>query len=116
MTGDVEAASEPSLGAIDKLVHEPVRMALLSILDGVAEADFAFLQRTLLLSQGNLSAHLSKLEAGGLIAVTKSFQGKTPRTTVEITNAGRAARDRHWRQLDALRALSGQRGSRPNPG
>lgn len=107
---DLEPAPEPSLGAIDKLVHEPVRMALLSILDGVAQADFAFLQRTLRLTQGNLSAHLSKLEAGGLIAVTKSFHGKTPRTTVGITDVGRAARARHWRQLHALRALSGHPG------
>ncbi len=57
--------------AIDRLVHEPVRMALLSVLDGVSQADFAFLQGALQLSQGNLSAHLSKLEAGGLVeAVT----------------------------------------------
>ncbi len=92
---------------IDRLVHEPVRMALLSVLDGVAEADFAFLQRTLRLTQGNLSAHLTKLEGGGLVAVVKSFQGRTPRTTVQITQLGSEARDRHWRQLEALRALSG---------
>lgn len=91
---------------IDRLVHEPVRMALLSVLEGVAEADFPFLQRTLGLTQGNLSAHLSKLEAGGLVQVSKAFHGKTPRTTVAITDAGRAARQQHWQQLDALRALS----------
>ena len=108
MTGNGEAASEPPIGAIDKLVHEPVRMALLSILDGVAEADFAFLQRTLQLTQGNLSAHLSKLEAGGLVVIAKAFQGRTPRTTVQISDAGRAARAGHWQQLEALRALSGQ--------
>lgn len=100
--------SDPDPGplAIDKLVHEPVRMALLSVLDGVAEADFSFLQRTLQLTQGNLSAHLSRLEVGGLVTVTKSFKGRTPRTTVAITRAGRSARERHWQQLDALRALS----------
>ncbi len=92
--------------AINKLVHEPVRMALLSVLDGVAEADFSFLQRTLQLTQGNLSAHLSKLEAGGLVTVKKSFRGRTPRTTAAITSAGRSARERHWQQLDALRELS----------
>lgn len=92
--------------AIDKLVHEPVRMALLSVLDGVAEADFNFLQRTLQLTQGNLSAHLSKLELGGLVTVTKSFKGRTPRTTAAITSAGRSARERHWQQLEALRKLS----------
>lgn len=94
--------------AIDRLVHEPVRMALLSVLDGVRDAEFAFLQRALQLSQGNLSAHLSKLEAGGLVSVTKSFKGKTPRTSVAITPAGSQARVRHWKQLEALNALSGQ--------
>lgn len=94
--------------AIDRLVHEPVRMALLSVLDGVSEADFAFLQRALQLSQGNLSAHLSKLEAGGLVSVTKSFKGKTPRTSAAITLAGRQARVRHWKQLEALSSLSGK--------
>lgn len=94
--------------AIDRLVHEPVRMALLSVLDGVSNADFAFLQRALQLSQGNLSAHLSKLEAGGLVTVTKSFKGKTPRTSVAITLEGHQARIRHWEQLEALNSLAGQ--------
>lgn len=98
--------TDPGPLAIDKLVHEPVRMALLSVLDGVAEADFSFLQRTLQLTQGNLSSHLSKLEDGGLVTVTKSFKGRTPRTTAAITSTGRSARAQHWQQLDALRALS----------
>jgi DNA-binding transcriptional ArsR family regulator len=111
-------APGPGLPAIDRLVHEPVRMALLSVLDGVAEADFAFLQRTLRLTQGNLSAHLTKLEGGGLVVVTKSFQGRTPRTTVQITASGHDARVRHWSQLEALRALSGSvdRGRTPAVG
>lgn len=104
----------PGLPSIDKLVHEPVRMALLSVLDGVAEADFSFLRRTLQLTQGNLSAHLTKLEAGGLVTVTKSFQGRTPRTTVKITAAGRDARAQHWQQLDALRSLTNP-GAEPGP-
>lgn len=105
--------TEPGPLDIDRLVHEPVRMAMLSVLDGVAEADFTFLQRTLRLTQGNLSAHLAKLEAGGLVVVTKSFQGRTPRTTVRISALGHEARDRHWRQLEALRALSGPVEQRP---
>lgn len=92
--------------SIDKLVHEPARMALLSVLDGVDEADFVFLQRTLGLTQGNLSTHLAKLEAGALVTTSKSFQGRTPRTTVAITTAGHAARERHWQQLQALRCLA----------
>lgn len=91
---------------VDHLVREPVRMALLSVLEGVAEADFVFLQRALGLTQGNLSTHLTHLEAGGLVEVIKSFQGRVPRTTVSITGAGRAARAEHWDQLQALHALA----------
>lgn len=103
MNSDDEA--QISLTSIDRLVHEPVRMALLSVLNGVAEADFSFLRHTLQLTQGNLSSHLAKLEAGNLVTVTKSFDGRTPRTTVAITPAGRDARARHWQQLEALRSL-----------
>lgn len=96
------STADSPLVAIDRLVHEPVRVALPSVPDGVAEADFSFLSRTLQLTGGNLSAHLAKLEAGGLVAVTKSFRDRRPRTTVAITAAGRTARAHHWQQLDAL--------------
>lgn len=91
--------------AVDKLVHEPARLGILSVLEGQKEADFQFLQSVLGLTKGNLSSHLSKLEAAGLIRVTKVFQGKLPRTMQEITPAGRAALKRHWEQLDAIRNL-----------
>ena len=54
-------SAEPQLDpmSIDRLVHEPARMAILSVLDGVADADFVFLQRVLGVTKGNLSAHLS---------------------------------------------------------
>lgn len=93
-------------GGIDRLVHEPARMALLSLLEGVEGADFLFLQRALDLTQGNLSSHLAKLEGGGLVEVVKSYRGKIPLTTVAITTAGRAAAAEHWAQMQALRALA----------
>ncbi|MFZ2259815.1 ArsR family transcriptional regulator [Luteococcus japonicus] len=91
--------------AVDRLVHEPARLGILSVLEGQKEADFQFLQTVLGLTKGNLSSHLSKLEAAGLIRVTKVFQGKLPRTMQEITPAGRAALERHWEQMDAIRNL-----------
>ncbi|MEL4358101.1 MULTISPECIES: winged helix-turn-helix domain-containing protein [unclassified Luteococcus] len=97
-------ATTPDL-AVDKLVHEPARLGILSVLEGQKEADFQFLQTVLGLTKGNLSSHLSKLEAAGLIRVTKVFQGKIPRTMQEITPAGRAALKRHWEQMDAIRDL-----------
>ena len=100
-------SADPQLDpmGIDRLVHEPARMGILSVLDGVAEADFLFLQRILGLTKGNLSAHLSKLEAAGLITVTKAFVRNVPQTTLAITPLGRAARARHWEQLERMRDL-----------
>lgn len=91
--------------AVDRFVHEPARMAILSVLSGVEEADFLFLQRILGLTKGNLSAHLSKLEAVGLVAVSKAFDGKVPRTTLRLTQSGAAARTRHLAQLERLSRL-----------
>ena len=87
----------------DKLVHEPARLAVLTALSACASADFVFLQRLIGLQSGNLSQHISRLEQGGFITVTKGFAGKYPQTTVQITDAGRTAIDDHWARLDALK-------------
>lgn len=92
--------------AVDKLVHEPARLAILSLLDGVQSADFQFVMTTLGLTKGNLSSHLSKLADAGLIQVTKVVQGNIMRTTQCITPAGHQALQRHWEKLDAIRRLS----------
>lgn len=97
--------SEAGLGVFDKLVHEPARMGILTVLSRVKTAEFLFLQSTLGLSKGNLSSHLGKLETAGLVQVGKKFEGKKPVTTLAITDVGRAAIDRHWQQLEALRNL-----------
>jgi DNA-binding MarR family transcriptional regulator len=91
------------LAGLDRLIHEPARLAILTALSACDSADFLFLQRLTGLTKGNLSAHLSKLEEAGLVLVTKAFLGKKPRTTLMLTKAGREAVERHWRQLDALR-------------
>lgn len=104
----------PGLPPIDKVVHEPVRMAILSVLDGVEDADFLFLQSLLGLSKGNLSSHLMRLEDAGYVQVTKSFRGRRPHTAVAITRAGRAAREAHWVALDALRQVGEARPEGPS--
>lgn len=93
---------------VNKLVHEPARLAILSVLDGSVEADFLFLQTMLGLTKGNLSSHLSKLEDGGLVSVRKEFKGRTPRTTLAITEPGREALAEHWARMEAIRRLSGR--------
>jgi DNA-binding transcriptional ArsR family regulator len=94
------------LAGLDRLVHEPARLALLTALAACEGADFLFLQRVTGLSKGNLSSHLSKLEEAGLIEIAKRFIGKTPNTYVRITTPGRATIERHWQQLDRLRRVA----------
>ncbi len=91
---------------LDRLIHEPGRLAVLTLLSSVESADFVFLQRTTGLTKGNLSSHLTKLEEAGLVEVEKRFVNKKPNTNVELTPAGRTRVANHWRQLERLRRLS----------
>lgn len=90
------------MAEIDRLVHEPSRLAITSALLSCEHADFLFLQRITGLSKGNLSSHLSKLERGGIVTVTKSTGGR-PRTTIGLTPMGRDTVDQHWERLTRLR-------------
>ena len=76
------------LAALDRLVHEPARLSILTALASCESADFLYLQRLTGLSKGNLSSHLSKLEEAGLLVVTKQFKGKTPNTQSRHQRAG----------------------------
>jgi DNA-binding MarR family transcriptional regulator len=80
-----------SLKEIDRLVHEPARLAIMALLYVVESADFTFLMNQTGLSWGNLSTHMSKLEEAGYIEVEKSFKGKRPNTNLRLTPAGRQA-------------------------
>jgi len=91
-----------ALAGLDKIVHEPARLALLTALSACSSADFLSLQRLTGLTKGNLSTHLSRLEEAGLIEIEKQFIGKKPNTLVRLTQEGRAAIDRHWQQLERL--------------
>jgi DNA-binding transcriptional ArsR family regulator len=100
------------LAGLDRLVHEPARLAVLTALQHVENADFLFVQRVTGLSKGNLSSHMTKLEEGGLVAVTKEFVGKIPQTRLGLTGAGRKAIDAYWKTMDRLRKET--RRSRPS--
>jgi DNA-binding MarR family transcriptional regulator len=76
---------------IDRLVHEPARLMILTILYVVESADFLYLMRQTGLTRGNLSSHLSKLEVAGYIDVKKEFVDKIPRTLLRMTDTGRDA-------------------------
>jgi DNA-binding MarR family transcriptional regulator len=79
------------LAGIDQVIHAPARLMVLTYLYVVESADYLFLQRMTGLTWGNLSAHLSRLEEAGYVAIAKGFQGKKPHTTLRLTEQGRAA-------------------------
>lgn len=88
---------------LDRLLHEPARLAIMTALAKCKTADFIFLRNLTGLSKGNLSSHLSKLEEGDFVMLQKTFAGKIPKTIISLTAAGAEAIDEHWRKLDALR-------------
>lgn len=100
--------SEPfkQIAELDRLVHDSSRLAILTALAACASADFLYLASLTGLSKGNLSSHLSKLEAGGLIVITKQFIGKKPNTLVSLTQEGRTAIEQHWEELERLKSLT----------
>jgi DNA-binding MarR family transcriptional regulator len=91
---------------LDRLIHEPGRLAILTVLSSVKAADFVFLQRTTALTKGNLSSHLAKLEEAGLVKIEKKFIRKKPNTSVALTAVGRKRVARHWDQLERLKSIS----------
>ncbi len=76
------------LQSLNRLVHEPARLAILVALSACDKADFLFLLNITGLTKGNLSSHLSKLADAGLVEIEKTYEGKTPITYAEI-DAGR---------------------------
>ncbi len=93
---------EPEL-VLDRLIHEPGRLAILTVLASVQDADFLFLLRATGLTKGNLSSHLAKLEDAGLVTIEKRFIRKKPNTNVTLTATGRTRIARHWEQLEQLK-------------
>lgn len=94
VAGDEAPAAAPSaraLVALDRLVHEPARLAILTVLAEAEEVEFRFLESVTGLTKGNISSHMAKLEAAGYVTVTKRFKGRVPSTSYSITDAGRAA-------------------------
>jgi DNA-binding MarR family transcriptional regulator len=103
-----EAASGGAVGLphIDKLIHEPARLSIMATLFVVESGDFLFVMRQTGLTFGNLSSHLSKLEAAGYVRIQKEFKGRKPHTMLFLTEEGRAAfldyRKSMTRMLDSL--------------
>jgi len=88
--------------ALERLVHEPSRLAILTILSGVKEADFKFLLRISGFTRGNLSVHLSKLEEAGYVNVNKRFINKMPNTVYNLTKEGRKAFTDYLKHMEKI--------------
>jgi DNA-binding transcriptional ArsR family regulator len=91
---------------LDPNTHQPARLRILMLLSGVDSADFTFLLTTLNLTKGNLSSHMSRLEAVKYITVAKSFEGKIPNTSYSLTPLGRSRLAEYWRVVDEIRGGS----------
>lgn len=85
---DTQSTWKRSLAEVDRVIHEPARLMIVTILSAVESADFLYLQRETGLSKGNLSSHLAKLEEAGYIRIEKTFRGKIPLTLCNLTEMG----------------------------
>ena len=92
----------PPPGDIDKVIHEPARLMVVANLYVVESADFTFLMNQTGLTWGNLSSHMSKLEAAGYVRVEKTFVGKRPYTLLHLTPVGREAFEMYRAQMQQL--------------
>ena len=98
----VEGGAEGSALELDRLIHERMRLAIVSALAVNESLSFNELKRLLDTSDGNLSVHARKLEEAGYVACEKSFEGRVPHTDYRLTAAGRAALDHYLAHMEAL--------------
>ncbi len=97
-----------TLADLNRVIHEPARLAILTVLSACAMADFKYLQTATGLSKGNLSVQLSRLEEAGLTASQRVIERKQTLTTVVLSEMGRSELARYWRQIERLRAHATQ--------
>jgi DNA-binding PadR family transcriptional regulator len=94
----------PDMPELNPVVHGRLRLALLSLLSGVEEAEFTWLRAKTEATDGNLGAQLLKLEEAGYVAVEKKFVSRKPQTVYRISEAGRQALTEY---VEALKQLLG---------
>lgn len=93
------SATLRALAAVDRTIHEPARLMIVSLLYLTREVDFLWLLNQTELTKGNLSAHLAKLEQAGYVEVEKQFRGKIPQTLYRLTKTGRSELDRYRKAM-----------------
>jgi DNA-binding HxlR family transcriptional regulator len=102
--GDASHHSEGSEGALalDRLIHERMRLGIVSALAVNDSLTFNDLKRLMQTTDGNLSVHARKLEDAAYVTCTKSFEGRVPRTEYRLTASGRRALERYLDHMEAL--------------
>ena len=88
--------------ALDRLIHERLRLGIVSALAANDRLTFNELKRLLQTTDGNLSVHARKLEEANYVACTKSFEGRMPKTEYRLTEAGRRALEKYLNHMEAL--------------
>lgn len=92
----------PDADHLDRLIHERLRLGIVSALAANAVLTFTDLKRLLKTTDGNLSVHARKLEDAGYVHCTKTFEGRTPRTEFRLTPAGKVALHRYLDHMEAV--------------
>ena len=96
---DEGALGVENIANLDKLIHEPARLAIIMLLYVVDAADFLYIKTRTQLTKGNLSSHLGKLEDAGYVEIEKTYAGKVPHTLCRLTEAGRGAFQIYLREV-----------------
>ena len=95
-------------------MHEPARLAILTVLASCESADFTFLESATGLTKGNLSVQLTRLEEASLICIQKATKKNRVITTANIVAEGRYQLARYWRQMEDIREAAAYPGERPS--
>jgi len=104
----VEHAAENVSNELDKVIHERMRLGIISALAANEKLSFSDLKSLLNTTDGNVSVHARKLEDAGYVTMKKSFSGRTPLTEYKITAAGRKALEQYLNHMEALiKAMKG---------
>ena len=93
------------MAKLDNIIHQPVRLQIMSslvALDSGEQVDFVYLRKILNLTDGNLGAHLAKLENAGYVKIEKTFIARKPRTFINVMGKGRDAFEDHIAALEAI--------------
>jgi DNA-binding transcriptional ArsR family regulator len=93
---------QPGFPEVNRIIHEPARLAILTVLSACESADFTFLQTTTGLSKGNLSVQLTRLDESNLIYIDKVLDRKKTRTTVGLTTQGKQQLNEYWRTMKKI--------------